>query len=249
MVINMNEKVALVLGGNGGIGLEIIKSLAGEGINVCAAYHNNKKGLEKLQKSDKGKVSLYRMDLSDEGSVKNAFNEISRDNSKIDIVVFSATCPIKNKQILDMEWKDFEEHLDIQTKGLFYVVQNLKEQIKSKHKTKFIILLTEYCIGKPPVGLSHYISAKYCLMGFAKSMAAELAKYNCTVNMISPGMADTNLISTLPPKLIEITAENNPLKRIATPKDVAKVVLFLSSEDSDYLNGVNITVNGGGVML
>ena len=89
MVINMNEKVALVLGGNGGIGLEIIKSLAGEGINVCAAYHNNKKGLEKLQKSDKGKVSLYRMDLSDEGSVKNAFNEISRDNSKIDIVVFS----------------------------------------------------------------------------------------------------------------------------------------------------------------
>jgi 3-oxoacyl-[acyl-carrier protein] reductase len=245
----MNEKVALVLGGNGGIGLEVIKSLAGKGINVCATYHSNKKDLEKLQGSNKGKVSSYQMDLSDEASINNAFDEISKEYNKIDIVVFSVTPPIKNKQILKMEWKDFQEHLDLQIKGLFYVIQNLKDQLEAKHKTKFIILLTEYCIGKPPAGLSHYVSAKYCLRGFAKSMAIEFAKYNCTVNMISPGMVDTNLISNLPPKLVEITSESNPLKRIAKAKDVANVVLFLSSEDSDYLNGVNITVNGGGIML
>ena len=80
-------------------------------------------------------------------------------------------------------------------------------------------------------------------------MSVELAKHNCTVNMVSPGMVDTNLISNLPPKLVEITAENNPLKRIAASSDVAKVILFLSSEGSDYLNGVNILVNGGGAML
>jgi 3-oxoacyl-[acyl-carrier protein] reductase len=245
----MNEKVALVLGGNGGIGLEVIKSLAGKGINVCATYHSNKKDLEKLQGSNKGKVSSYQMDLSDEVSINNAFDEISKEYNKIDIVVFSVTPPIKNKQILKMEWKDFQEHLDLQIKGLFYIIQNLKAQLEAKHKTKFIILLTEYCIGKPPAGLSHYVSAKYCLRGFAKSMAIEFAKYNCTVNMISPGMVDTNLISNLPPKLVEITSESNPLKRIAKAKDVANVVLFLSSEDSDYLNGVNITVNGGGIML
>ena len=245
----MNEKVALVLGGNGGIGLEVIKSLAGKGINVCATYHSNKKDLEKLQGSNKGKVSSYQMDLSDEVSINNAFDEISKEYNKIDIVVFSVTPPIKNKQILKMEWKDFQEHLDLQIKGLFYIIQNLKAQLEAKHKTKFIILLTEYCIGKPPAGLSHYVSAKYCLRGFAKSMAIEFAKYNCTVNMISPGMVDTNLISNLPPKLVEITSESNPLKRIAKAKDVANVVLFLSSDDSDYLNGVNITVNGGGIML
>ena len=245
----MNEKVALVLGGNGGIGLEVIKSLAGKGINVCATYHSNKKDLEKLQGSNKGKVSSYQMDLSDEASINNAFDEISKEYNKIDIVVFSVTPPIKNKQILKMEWKDFQEHLDLQIKGLFYIIQNLKAQLEAKHKTKFIILLTEYCIGKPPAGLSHYVSAKYCLRGFAKSMAIEFAKYNCTVNMISPGMVDTNLISNLPPKLVEITSESNPLKRIAKAKDVANVVLFLSSDDSDYLNGVNITVNGGGIML
>lgn len=245
----MSEKVALVVGGSGGIGLEIIRTLIDAGIKVCATYYNNKKKLEELQISIKKKFSFYQMDLSDENSVKKTFNQITKEHNHLDIVVLSATCPIKNKQILNMQWKDFEEHLQLQAKGLFHVVQNLKAQIEAKHKTKFIIILTEYCIGKPPAGLSHYVAAKYCLMGFAKSMAVELAKYNCTVNMISPGMVDTDLILYLPPKLVELTAENNPLKRIATPKDVANVVLFLSSDASDYLNGVNITVNGGGVML
>lgn len=85
-------------------------------------------------------------------------------------------------------------------------------------------------------------------MGMAKSMAVELAKYNCTVNMVSPGMTSTNLISNLPQKLIEITAANNPLGRIARPKDVANVVLFLASDEAEYINGTNILVNGGGIM-
>jgi len=245
----MNDKIALVLGGSGGIGLQLVRSMISKNIKVCATYRQNKDDLEKLQKLNEGKLSIYQMDLSDEASIKNAFDGIYKAHDKIDIVVFSATYPTKNKQILNMEWKDFQEHLDLQIKGSFYVIQNLKSQLEVKHKTKFIIILTEYCIGKPPAGLSHYVSAKYCLMGFAKSMAVELAKYNCTVNMVSPGMADTDLISNLPPKLVEMTSESNPLKRIATAKDVANVVLFLSSDDSDYLNGVNITVNGGGVML
>ncbi len=245
----MNEKVAIVLGGSGDIGLGIIKLLVNKDIKVCATYHKNKNKLEKLQESNKNYISIYQMDLSDENSIKNAFQQIFKEHKQIDIVVFSVTHPIKNKNILNLEWGDFEEHLNLQIKGMFYVVKNLREQIQTKHKTKFIILLTEYCIGKPPAGISHYIAAKYCLMGLAKSMAVELAKYNCTVNMVSPGMVETDLLSNLPPKLIELTAESNPLKRIATPKDVANVVLFLSSDDSDYLNGVNITVNGGGVML
>ena len=132
---------------------------------------------------------------------------------------------------------------------MFNVIKSMKEHIKTKQKTKFVIVLTEYCTGKPPSGLSDYVTAKYALMGLAKSMSAELAKYNCTVNMVSPGMVKTKLISNLPPKLVEMTADNNPLKRIAEPSDVAKVILFLSGEGSDYLNGVNILVNGGGVML
>jgi len=249
----MNSKTALVLGGSGGIGLEVVNSMLNAGFRVCAAYHNNKDKIEELQaelhSSSKKQLSAYQFNLPDENSVKLAFSKMLKEHPKIDVVVYSVTSPIKNKHILNADWADFNEHLELQTKGLFNVVQILKEQIKSGYKTKFIIISTEYCIGKPPAGLSHYISARYSLLGLAKSMAVEFAKYNCTVNIISPGMVDTGLISNLPPKLVEMTAENNPLKRIAAPKDVANVVIFLSSEKSDYLNGANITVNGGGVML
>ncbi len=245
----MIGKTALVIGGSGGIGLEIANALVNNGIKVCATYYKDKNKLEKLQESNKNYMSTHQIDLLDENSTKKTFQQIFKEHKQIDIVIFSVVRPIKHKNLLNLEWEDFEEHLDLQIKGMFYVVQNLKEQIQAKRKTKFIILLTEYCIGKPPAGISHYVAAKYCLMGLAKSMAVELSKYNCTVNMVSPGMVDTDLISNLPPKLVELTAENNPLKRIATPKDVAKVVLFLSSDDSDYLNGANITVNGGSVML
>ena len=80
-------------------------------------------------------------------------------------------------------------------------------------------------------------------------LAVELAEYNSTVNMLSPGMVDTKLIENLPPKLIEMTAYQNPLKRIGTTTDIAKVVSFLASEESDYINGVNIPVNGGNILL
>lgn len=240
----MSKKVALVFGGSGGIGFEIVKTLASNGIQVCSLYHTNKENAGSIKN-----VSLYNADLSDNKSLNNAFNNVIKDHNLIDVVVFSVTLPITNKNILEMKWEDFEQHINLQIKGLFSVVQNLKDQINSGHKTKFIILLTEYCVGKPPTGLSDYITAKYGLMGFTKAAAIELAKYKCTFNMISPGMVQTDLIKNVPSKLVEIAIKTNPLKKIASTEDVANVVLFLASDKSDYLNGVNIMVNGGGVLL
>jgi len=247
----MNKKIAIVVGGSGGIGSEIVKSLINKGAYVCGTYSNNKDNIIKNIDGGVAKeyLSIYEMDLFNEGSVNNTFSQILKEKKAIDIIVFSATVKIDNKSLLNIEWDDFKEHIDLQTRGLVYIIKNLREQIKNKYKTKFIIILTEYCIGKPPTGISHYITAKYSLMGLAKSMAVELAKYNCTVNMISPGIVKTGLTSNLPQKIIDIYTEDNPLKRLATPKDVADVVLFLSSEEANYLNGVNIIVNGGEVML
>ena len=132
---------------------------------------------------------------------------------------------------------------------MFYVIKALEDQMSAKHKTKFIVLLTEYCIGSPPKGLSHYITSKYAVMGMAKTMAVELAQYSCTVNMISPGMVETPLLNNLPSKLIEMTAYQNPLKRNGIPEDVSSAISYLASDQSDYLNGTNIVINGGGKMF
>jgi len=237
----MNNKVALVIGGSGGIGAEIAKQMAEKGMKVYSSYNKRKTDEQHTA------VSSFQIDVADSFSVQNALSMILKER-KIDVVVFSASAKIENKPLIICQWEDYAKHIDVQVKGMFNIVSALKDQLKSKHRTKFIIILSEYCVGKPPAALSHYLTAKYALLGLGKSMAVELVKYNCTVNMISPGMTDTQLISNLPPKLIEITAERNPLGRIANPLDVAKVALFLAGDESDYLNGTNILVNGGEIM-
>lgn len=244
------QKTVLVIGGSGGIGSEVVKSFIGLGYCVCISYYSNKKRAERLiSVFSSEKAGYYHMDLMSEKSISVAMRKIFARYPMIDVIVFSPTLEVKNKSIQSIKWEDYQRHLDLQVRGMFLIVRSFLKQLQSKHKTKFIILLTEYCVGKPPTGLSDYITAKYGLMGFVKTMAVELAKYGATFNMVSPGLTKTELLANVPPKFIEMAAFVNPLKRIALPKDVVGVIIFLASEGSDYLNGAHITVNGGGVML
>lgn len=246
----MDKRVALVVGGGGGIGSSVAKSLVADGMQVCATYFHRKEKIDDLLvECGEDNILGFECDMTDEARVREVVADVLSRYEKIDIVVFSISPSLKHGRILDLEWDDFEKHVSLQIKSVLFVLKSLDEQIRLKKKTKFIIVLSEYCIGSPPKGLSHYITSKYAVMGLSKTMAVELAQYGCTVNMVTPGMVSTSLLENLPPKLIEITENQNPLKRIACPDDVSNVVSFLASEKSDYLNGVNITVNGGGVMF
>src|SRR3989344_2601315 len=199
----MDEKIALIIGGSGDIGLETAKSIAKQGIKVCLTFNKNELKLKReLSKGDSENYFTYKMDL-----------------------------------------------LDDQSKGLFTVVQSLSGLIKNNHRIKFIAVLTEACLGKPPTELSYYVTAKYGLMGFMKSMCSELTANNCTFNMVSPGMVDTKLLDNMHPKIKEVASFRNPLKRIAQPADVAEIIAYLISEKANYLNGVNIPVNGGNILI
>lgn len=242
-----NEKTALVIGGSGGIGRAIVRRFLKEGMQVAATYRSDEKFLELQQEFKEGSVTWYKLDLLDD--LISIFEEIWKAFPLIDVVVFGPTLPIPHTPLLEVVWQDIEAHLKVQLHGMHTVVAHLKKQLQEKYPVRFIVLLTECCLGKPPSGLAPYVAAKYALMGFAKTMAVELTRYGCTVNMISPGMVQTELLSTVPPKLIEMQVQQNPLKRIATPDDVANVVAFLASDQSEYLNGIHITVNGGGVMI
>jgi NAD(P)-dependent dehydrogenase (short-subunit alcohol dehydrogenase family) len=245
----MNKKIVLIIGGSGGIGSAATRCLLQDGAFVYSTYFRNKEPIERLREEfGNDCITFQQCDARQEREVKATIDKVLEEYNKIDVVVFALTTPLRHKRILDLEWSDVYEHLEPQLKGMLFVMKSLREQIRSKHKTKFIVILTESCMGSPPKGFAHYVTSKYGAMGLSKAMAVELAQYGCTVNMICPGMVDTNLLKHLPPKLIEITAQQNPLKRIADPEDVANVVSFLASDKSDYLNGVSIPVNGGGVI-
>ncbi|MGK0290755.1 MAG: 3-oxoacyl-[acyl-carrier protein] reductase [bacterium] len=246
----MSKKLALVLGGNGGIGSSATRRLIEDGMHVCAIYNNNRDQIDKLKDEfSDSDITDYQCNLLDSEKLSKTICEIKNNFGNIDVVVFTLTSSLKNGRLLELEWKDYQEHFELQLKTMFYVTKVLKDQICAKHKTKFIVVLTEYCIGVPPKGLSYYVTSKYAAMGMAKSMAVELAQYGCNVNMISPGMVETPLLDSLPSKLIEITAHQNPLKRNAVPEDISNAISYLASDQSDYLNGTNIVINGGGKII
>ena len=245
----MNEKIALVIGGSGDIGLETAKSIAKQGIKVCLTFNKNELKLKELRKSNPENYFIYKMDLLDDQSIKDAISRIIQEHHTIDIVVHCVSPRIANKQILDLCWEEFQEQIDVQIKGLFTVVQSLSGLIKSNHRIKFIAVLTEACLGKPPTELAYYITAKYGLMGFMKSMCSELTANNCTFNMVSPGMVETKLLDNMHSKIKEVASFKNPMKRIAQPTDVAEIIAYLISEKANYLNGVNIPVNGGNILI
>ena len=249
VVNEMKSRVVLVVGGNGGIGSAVTRRLLHDGLKVCSTYNKNKDRLEELLTGALGdKLLCMRCDAGNNNEINGVVSNVLLKLGHIDVVVFTFTPSLLNIRILDLEWTDYNEHLELQLKAIHYFVKSLKEQIVSTGKIKFIVLLSEYCIGGPPKGLSHYVTAKYAVMGLAKTLAVELAQYGCTVNMITPGMVDTSLLENLPSKLTEKAAYENPLKRIARPEDVSNIVSFLASEESDYMNGASIAVNGGSVI-
>ena len=246
----MAKKLALILGGNGGNGYAATKRLLEDGMHVCVTYYNNNDNIEKIKNiSSKDDLSVYQCNAMEYDRVTKMIADITSNFCKIDVVIFSLTSSLKHSRLLELEWNNYIEHFNLQIKSMHFVTKALQEQILSKQKIKFVILLTEACVGSPPKGLSHYVTSKYAAMGMAKTMAVELAQYGCTVNMVSPGMVETPLLDSLPSKLIEMNAYQNPLKRNAVPDDVSNVISFLASDQSDYINGANIVINGGAAMV
>lgn len=121
--------------------------------------------------------------------------------------------------------------------------------MKNYSNGKFIFISSQVTENVPPADWSFYTTAKYGLIGFAKSLAVELSPFNIKVNLVSPGMTETNLLSDIPEKAKLLLAAKAPLRRLAKPQDVAQVISFLASDKSDYITGETIRVNGGQIML
>ena len=148
-----------------------------------------------------------------------------------------------------LEWDDLQKQLDINIRSNFELVQSVLPGMVKKNRGKFVFLTTEYTVSAPPANFLPYVMAKSALNGFAKSLAVTLAKHDINVNLVSPGMTETNLISDIPEKARMLAAAKTPLRRLAKSSDVANAIGFLVSDDSGYLTGETIRVNGGKVML
>jgi len=248
---NERAKVALVVGGSGGIGSAVSRLLATEGFEVIVHYFTNKSNADKIVNEINTlgfKAISYRCDISDVNMVNEMIKHIIRKQGNITALINCSTTKISPIKFSNLIWDDFLVHFNNQIKGNFNLLQSVIPIMEQNKYGKIINIDTQY-VDAPESNLLPYISAKSALRGFTRSLAFDLAPKGIRVNCVSPGMTETEQISDVPERIRLVTAAKTPLRRLATPEDVANVISFLASQKSDYLSGETIRVNGGQIMI
>ena len=244
------DKHVLITGANGGIGFEVTRLLAKQNTKLTLLYHENNQKIEKLKNdlTDSCYIEIKKVDLANEKELNEVINSIL-EKHPIDIFIHSPAYTIQHKDVMNIAWNDFQKQFDLQTKSFLQISKLIIPKMKSQKFGKIISILTSYVVGKPPNGIADYVVGKYSLLGLTKCMAAELGSFGIRVNSVSPSMVNTPLTDPLPSKLKEMTKSQIPLEnRLAEPVEVAGTVLFLCTDNSNYITGENILVTGGHTM-
>lgn len=245
------KRVALVIGGTGGIGRSTCLQLAQDGFDVAIHYYKNKElaGKIKDQIIALGKKAIcVNADIRDYNQVQDMVSTIVRKFEIITVLANCATLPIANIDFANLEWRSMQEQFEINVKGAFNIFKCLIPLMERAKYGKIINTITQL-VEAPKSEWTHYITAKSALHGFTKALATELAPKGIRVNSISPGMTNTELLANFPEKVRLLTAAQTPLRTIAKPEDIAGAISYLASERSDYLTGETIRINGGQIMV
>jgi 3-oxoacyl-[acyl-carrier protein] reductase len=246
------QKVALIIGASGGIGKSVAMRLAADGFDIALHYNNNEDAIKELRNSilNIGRRCLAASaDLKSQEQIKLVVAGIVRHFGTITVLVNCATAKVANCKLDSLKWEVMQDHFDVNVRGSFFLVNEILPLMKAQRYGKVINFTTQYIDGTPPPELTAYVTAKSAIEGFSKSLAVEFAPFGITVNMVSPGMTDTDLIADIPEKTRLMTAAKTPLRRLARPDDISGAVSFLASEDANFITGETIRINGGQVML
>ncbi len=243
------KKVALITGGARGIGREIAKKFAKEGCNLVLNYVSDNTDVEKI-KSEFNEygidVLVLKADVSVFSDCENLVKEAIEKFGKIDILVNNAGIT-KDTLIAMMKEDAFDKVIDVNLKGTFNVTKNVVPYMMKKRNGNIINISSVVgVVGN--AGQSNYAASKAGIIGFTKSLAKELAPRNIRVNAVAPGFIDTDMTSVLSDKVKENINLQIPLKRMGKAEEVANVVSFLANDESSYITGQVINVDGGMVM-
>lgn len=240
----LKGKTAIVTGGSRGIGAAICKRFAEQGANIALLYAGNTQKAEETKAAllEMGvKAEAYQCNVADAEQVAAVCKQIIKDFDGADILVNNAGIT-KDKLVPMMKVPDFDSVVDTNLKGAFYMIKQLYPVFMKQKSGKIInISSVSGLMGNP--GQTNYSASKAGLIGLTKSVAKELASRNVNCNAIAPGFVATDMTENL--------SENNalvdhiPMKRFAQPEDIANLALFLASDQSDYITGEVIRIDGG----
>ena len=234
------SKIVLVTGASRGIGLEAAKQFSKEGYKVIGSSRGDFNLGELI--GDDSAISV-KLDLMSKESIKNLFADLKSKNLLPAVLVNNAGIT-KDQLFLRMKDEDWDDVMETNLNGLFRVTKAfIKPMVKNKFGRVINISSVAGLMGNS--GQVNYSSSKSAMVGFSRSLAKELGSRNITSNVIAPGFIETDMTTFLNDDEKVEVSKNIPMKRFGTVEDVAKCILFLASDEANYITGQTISVDGG----
>jgi len=242
----LEGKSAIVTGGSRGIGKAIVQALARAGAGVVFTYRSNSEAsdalIEELE-SDGASVMAIQGDVRDADSVKAVVDAAVERFERLDILVNNAGI-LKEGMLAFTKEEDWDEIIDINLKGSFLFTKAVIRQMARKRFGRIINISSDAAL-MGDVQRAGYCSAKAGMLGLTRAVARETATQGVTVNAITPGIIETDLIDGMPNAKREAYEQFIPMRRFGSPEDVASLVVFLASDQAAYITGQVISVDGG----
>jgi len=237
-------KLVIVTGGTKGIGKSLAEAFTTCGARVIATYSSDEIAAQNLKNSDStGLLDVVKCDVSSYSEVKIFFNDLEKKKFSVDVLINNAG--VRRDSVLGMmKEDDWRRVIDINLTGTYnmckFAVLNMMKQRFGR-----IINITSPGRNYGFEGQANYSASKAGIVGLARSLSKEVAKRKITVNCVSPGFIETELIDALPDELKKEYVKMIPLRRFGTASDVSPLVLFLASDEASYITGSVFDVDGG----
>jgi len=234
-------RIALVTGGTRGIGAEISRALQEVGRDVVATYAGNEQAAAAF--AQETGIKIYKFDASSFEECKEAVGRITAESGPVEILVNNAGIT-RDGTLMKMDRSMWDEVLDTNLGSCYNLCKLTFENMRAK-KFGRIVNIGSVNGQAGQYGQVNYAAAKSGIHGFTKALAQEGARFGITVNAIAPGYVDTEMVRAVPPEVLHKIVARIPIGRLGTPADIARGVVFLTADESDFVTGSTLSINGG----
>ncbi len=240
-------KNLLITGASSDIGIELLKSIKDEYDVILAHYNQSDCELQKLKKNWTGRscLKLLKADFSDQAGVGDFIAQIRKLGDSPNHIVHLPAAKVFYKKFHKCNWEDYETGMNVSLGSIVRILQEFLPEMSRERYGKVIFMLTSCTLNMPPKYQSPYVAVKYALLGLMKSLSVEYANKGIMINGVSPDMIETKFLSEVPQLIVEKNAENSPLGRNLTEKDVVPAIQYLLSDAADAVTGQNLGITGG----
>ena len=245
----ITERVAFVSGGARGLGAAIASSLAQAGAMVVVNYRTSGAAAEDVCtsiQSSGGRAIPLQADITDQASVREAVQKACREfNRPVSILINNAGSLPEPRPFMQTTWEEVQSKLDVHVRGAFHCCQAVIPGMIEQKSGRIINIGSVFTHNTPPANWSSFLLAKSAMQAMTRCVAAEFGPHGIRVNMVSPGLVETESIAGLSERMRKVQAMQTPLRRLASAAEIAAVVLALCTSAGDFVSGAEIPVCGG----